>query len=394
MFVAKRITIVGSILFLILVCSFQINASQASSKRPPARARKVIAVRFPLGISESLWRRRIPSDNPLTAQKIALGRALYFDKRLSRDGTVSCATCHDPAFAFTDAKSVAEGTAGGRGTRNAPTILNAVFSDLLFWDGRALSLEEQVKHPLLSAFEMGMSTEPELLTRAGSIPEYGRKFAKVFKSEGLTIATIAKAIAAYERTLLSGNSPFDRFINGNDNAITDAQRRGWELFRGKAGCIDCHKYSADNPFFSDFKFHNTGAAFTESLSGLVRTIAEVSNANSRTDWAHSAGFSELGRFAVTLQSADIGAFRTLTLRDLELTSPYMHEGSFKTLIDVVQFYNRGGNPNAYLDKRIHPLQLSDGEIGDLVQFMRALTSDDVLRQCQTTVRQTRAAVPF
>ncbi len=392
MFVAKRITIVGSLLFLTLVCSF--NASQANSQRPPTKARKTIAVQFPLGISESLWRRRIPRDNPLTAQKIALGRALYFDKRLSKDGTVSCATCHDPAFAFTDAKSIAEGTAGGRGTRNAPTILNAVFSDFLFWDGRALSLEDQVKHPLLSSFEMGMSTEPELLRRVASIPKYQGQFAKVFKSEGLTVDTIAKAIAAYERTLVSGNSPFDRFINGNENAITEAQKRGWELFKGKARCIDCHKFSVDSPFFTDFEFHNTGVAFTDAILGLVSTVAGVSKQTSRTQLAHSAGFSELGRFAVTCQSTDIGAFKTPTLRDMELTSPYMHDGSFKTVIDVVQYYNRGGNPNAYLDKRMHPLQLSDSEISDLVQFLRALTSDDVLRQCQTTVRQTRAAVPF
>lgn len=191
----------------------------------------------------------------------------------------------------------------------------------------------------------------------------------------------------------SGNSPFDRFINGNENAITDAQKRGWELFRGKARCIDCHKHSAESPFFTDFEFHNTGVGLTDAILRLVSTVAGVSKETSRTELAHSAGISELGRFAVTLQSTDIGAFKTPTLRDVELTSPYMHGGSFKTVIDVLQYYNRGGNPNAYLDKRIHPLQLSDSEINDLVHFMRALTSDVVLRQCQTTVRQTRAAVP-
>ena len=390
----SNIKIVGIIFFLSLIWSFQIDASQAGFERRPATTRKAIAVRVPLGISESLWRRRIPRDNPLTAEKIALGRTLYFDKRLSRDGTVSCGTCHDPAFAFTDAKSLAEGMAGGRGTRNTPTILNAVFSEFLFWDGRAHSLEDQVKLPLLSSFEMGMNTEAELLKRVALIPEYKGKFARVFKSEGLSLETIAKAIASYERTLLSANTPFDRFINGNDDALTDAQRRGWALFKGKAGCIECHKYSRDNPFFSDFTFHNTGVTFSESVLGLVNTVAKVTKGTSQTELAHAAGFSELGRFTVSLQPADIGAFRTPSLRDLELTSPYMHDGSFKTVLDVVQFYNRGGNANAYLDKRMHPLHLTDGEVSDLVQFMRALTSDDVLRQCQTTVRQTRAAVQF
>ena len=326
---------------------------------------KAVGVRVPVGLSESLWAKRIPKDNPLSREKIALGRALYFDKRLSIDGTVSCATCHDPALAFTDANVVSLGGRETRGTRNAPTILNTAFNQIFFWDGRARSLEEQVKHPLLSPLEMGMTSEKNLVARLASIPEYQKQFKQVFKADGLTIDTIAKAIAAYERTLLSGNAPFDRFIAGQHAAISDAQKRGWELFKGKARCSECHTYTAQNQFFTDFQFHNTGV-----------------------------GFSEPGRFAVTLQPADSGAFKTPTLRDLELTAPYMHDGSIKTLIDVVQFYNRGGNANKYLDKRIHPLQLSDVEVNDLVQFLRALTSDDILRQCQSTTPQTRVAVPF
>ena len=331
----------------------------------PGPSAKAVGVRVPVGLSESLWAKRIPKDNPLSREKIALGRALYFDKRLSIDGTVSCATCHDPALAFTDANVVSLGGRETRGTRNAPTILNTAFNQIFFWDGRARSLEEQVKHPLLSPLEMGMTSEKNLVARLASIPEYQKQFKQVFKADGLTIDTIAKAIAAYERTLLSGNAPFDRFIAGQQAAISDAQKRGWELFKGKARCSECHTYTAQNQFFTDFNFHNTGV-----------------------------GFSEPGRFAVTLQPADSGAFKTPTLRDLELTAPYMHDGSIKTLIDVVQFYNRGGNANKYLDKRIHPLQLSDVEVNDLVQFLRALTSDDILRQCQSTTPQTRVAVPF
>ena len=325
-----------------------------------------VRIQIPIGISESAWRQRIPRDNPLSAEKIALGRALYFDKRLSIDGAVSCATCHDPALAFTDSKAVAVGSRDQRGTRNAPTILNVIFNEIFFWDGRARSLEDQAKHPLLSSFEMGMTSDKELVARLSAIPEYQRQFQRVFKSDGLTIDTIVKAIAAYERTLLSGNSPFDRFITGQKASMSDAQKRGWELFKHKAGCIECHKYSPQSPFFTDFDFHNTG----------------IGAAN------------DFGRFRVSRKEADIGTFKTPTLRDLELTSPYMHDGSLRTLIDVVQFYNRGGNANRYLDKRVQPLQLTDVEVNELVQFLRALTSDDVLRQCQTTTQQTRAAVPF
>jgi cytochrome c peroxidase len=377
------------ILLLSFPSLFPLYAFQSGPQRAPT-----MRVQVPLGIKESSWRKRIPKDNPLSVEKVALGRALYFDKRLSIDGTVSCAICHDPAIAFTDAKVVAVGGRDRRGTRNAPTILNAVFNETFFWDGRARSLEDQVKHPLLSSFEMGMTSEKELTARLSTIPEY-QQFKRVFKSEGLTIDTIAKAIAAYERTLLSGNSPFDRFIARQQTALTEAQKRGLTLFKGKAKCIECHTYSLQNPYFTDFKFHNTGVAVVDTaLDELVRSFVKSSKDTSGTVLAHSSDFSELGRFAVTLQQVDVGAFKTPTLRDLELTSPYMHDGSIKTLIDVVQFYNRGGNANRYLDKRIQPLQLTAAEVNDLVEFLRSLTSDDVLRQCQTMMPQTRTAVPF
>jgi cytochrome c peroxidase len=382
--------LIPCILLLSVASLFPLYAFQSG----PQRA-ETMRVQIPLGLNESSWRKRIPKDNPLSVEKVALGQALYFDKRLSIDGTVSCATCHDPALAFTDAKVVAVGGRDRRGTRNAPTILNAVFNETFFWDGRARSLENQVKHPLLSSFEMGMTNEREVIARLSAIPEYQRQFKRVFKSEGLTMDTIAKAIAAYERTLLSGNSPFDRFIAGQQNVLTETQKRGLTLFKGKAKCIECHTYSRQNPFFTDFKFHNTGVAVGDTaLDELVRTFVKSSKDASGTVLAHSAGFSELGRFAVTLRAVDLGTFKTPMLRDLELTSPYMHDGSIKTLIDVVQFYNRGGNVNRHLDKRIQPLQLTDAEVNDLVEFLRSLTSDDVLRQCQTIMPQTRTAVPF
>ena len=328
----------------------------------------------------------------MSSHKIELGRALFFDKRLSRDGTVSCAVCHDPARAFTDSNVIAEGVGAKKGTRNSPTILNSMFSELLFWDGRALSLEDQVNHPLVSSFEMGMETEQDLVTRVSSISEYRGKFGHVFKAEGITMSTIAKAIAAYERTLLSGNSPFDRFITGNSNAITTTQLRGWELFKGKAKCIECHTYSLNSPFFTDFKFHNTGIAAADSLFEKYVNNLTASSRPALMVSAHSNGFSELGRYAVTRKPADIGAFKTPTLRDVELTSPYMHNGSLTTLIDVVRFYNSGGNANSHLDTRMQPLQLTDAEMNDLVEFMRALTSDDVLRECQSSTPQKRTPV--
>lgn len=350
----------------------------------------IVFAQLPRGIPQTLWRKRIPATNPMTAAKIALGEKLYFDKRLSSSGSVSCALCHDPANAFTDQETLSTGASGHPGTRNAPTILNAMFSDRLFWDGRAGSLEEQAKQPLTNPAEMGMASYDLVVARVSAIPEYQQTFQRVFGSAGITIETIAKAIAAYERTQLSGNSQFDRFITGDEAAITEAQKRGWKLFSGKAKCIECHSFSIASPFFTDFKFHNTGIGMTNSgsevLAGRARQISRQDNA---ADLAHKADFSELGRFLVTRQTADIAAFKTPTLRDVELTRPYMHNGAFKTLLDVVKFYNEGGEKNLYLDKKIQPLRLSDAEMSDLVEFLRSLTSDDVLKKAQSSRPQRR-----
>lgn len=371
----------GFLVIALSICSFNTHAYGDRSTR---------IVKVPTGIRESLWRQRIPKSNPISTAKVELGRSLFFDKRLSSDGTLSCASCHDPAFAFTDSNVVAVGAEAKRGIRNSPTILNAAFAESLFWDGRARSLEEQVEQPLMSAFEMGMKSEREVVNRISEVPEYRARFRRVFGSEGLNLATVAKAIAAYERTLLSGNSPFDRFITGKATAITPAQLRGWELFKGKAKCIECHAYSLETPFFTDFKFHNTGVGAANRLfEALVKTFTGASREASINKLVHSTEFAELGRFVVTTQNADIGAFKTPTLRDVELTSPYMHDGSLKTLIDVVNFYNQGGHANSNLDHRMKPLQLSDSEVNDVVEFMRSLTSDDVLRQVQTSTPQKR-----
>jgi cytochrome c peroxidase len=335
-----------------------------------------------------------------TTAHVSLGQALFFDKRLSIDGTLSCAICHDPATAFADHNALAVGTDSRVGTRNAPTLLNSVFSRSLFWDGRASSLEDQARQPLINPSEMGMENYEAVVARVAAVPEYRQRFKKAFGSEGITIETIVRAIAAYERALVSNNSPFDRFISGNQRAITESQRRGWALFQGKARCITCHEVAPPAPLFTDHKFHNTGITpRNHELDGLAGRIQQkaTSGASSELDpnmLAHTIGFSELGRFNVTRQIKDIAAFKTPTLRDVELTAPYMHNGSLKTLIDVVRFYNNGGEANPHLDPEIKPLNLSEKEMNDLVEFMRALTSDDVLKLAQTTKPQARTRVPL
>jgi len=385
--------------------------TDSTSAQQKTRAGEEFEIVIPIGISRELWRQRIPPDNPMTRDKVALGRSLYFDKRLSVDGTVSCATCHDPANAFTDHSVVGTGVSNQVGTRNTPTILNAMFSERLFWDGRVGSLEEQAKQPMSNLLEMGMKGDDAVVARVIAIPEYRQAFKRVFRDKGITINTIVKAIAAYERTQNSANSPFDRFISGDAGAISEAQRRGWELFKGKARCIECHTFNRVSPFFTDFKFHNTGILArdmrSEYLAGLAKKLMEndrprdnrgvlpVSDRQAQASaslFAHTKDLTELGRYLVTKQEKDIGAFKTPTLRDVELTTPYMHNGSEKTLIDVVRFYNRGGNASAHLDERMHPLNLSDEEMNELVDFMRALTSDDVLRQAQSSAPQTRTPV--
>lgn len=363
-------------------------------------ASKTFRPQIPTGIPLWKWRKLIPPDNPLTEQKVALGEALYFDKRLSVDGTVSCATCHDPATAFADRNSLAVGVGGRIGTRNVPTTLNAMFNQRQFWDGRARSLEEQAMQPLLNPLEMGMPDREAVETRLNAIPEYRQSFEAAFGTGAIKFDDVARAIASYERTLLSADSPFDRFMAGDPRAITESQKRGWQLFRGKANCIACHTFSRESPFFTDNKFHNTGVGadlnLEELLNGLRSQSVDELDSKHLSKLAHTEKFTELGRFLITRQKQDIGVFKTPTLRDIELTAPYMHNGSEKTVLDVMNFYNQGGNKNRYLDEKLRPLNLSDKELSDLVEFMRALTSNSVLRRAQQTSPQTRTPVvlPF
>lgn len=284
----------------------------------------------------------IPPDNPQTPEKVALGAQLFFDPRLSADDTISCATCHDPDTAWANHNAVDVGIGGQRGDRNSGTILDAAYMDFQFWDGRASSLEEQALGPIHNPVEMGETLE-NVVRKLNAIDGYRARFHAVFGTDA-TVDGIAKAIAAFERTVLSGPSPFDRYMEGDKTAIPPAAIRGLRVFNGKARCRTCHT----GPMLSDQSFHNIGV-------GMDRPEPDV------------------GREAVTNDPKDRGKFKTPSLRNVALTWPYMHDGSERTLADVVEFYNGGGVPNPTLDIFISPLELSDGEKQDLVAFMEALT---------------------
>lgn len=345
----------------------------------PASASAQFYLQVPVGIPTELWSYFIPKANPLTSEKVELGRQLFFDQRLSADGSVSCATCHDPKFGFADGRQTSKGIRGRQGTRNSPSVLNAMFNSTMFWDGRADSLEDQAKQPLINADEMGNESHLEVVKRISAIPEYADQFQRVFGT-AVTIADLAKAIAAYERTLVSGNSPFDRFLAGDRTALNETAQRGFNLFRGRARCTVCHNVNASFPFFTDGNYRNTGvAANFSAFAALVRRATAAASNDSAGEMItreSQRGQAELGRFVVSNDALDIGAFRTPSLRNVELTAPYFHDGSAATLADVVRYYSKGGNRSANQDWELQTLNLSEGEQHDLIEFLKSLTSDD------------------
>lgn len=287
----------------------------------------------------------IPDANPLTAEKVALGRRLFFDPILSRDRTLSCATCHDPKLGFTDDKPVAVGVGGKKGTRRSPRLINRGYGKLFFWDGRAESLEEQVLQPIENPIEMAMTLE-EALTRLRADTEYAAGFQRVF-ARPPDSAGLQQALASYVRTIVSGNSPYDRYVAGESEALSAAQRRGLEIFRGKGNCAVCHL----GPNLTDEDFHNTGIG-----------------------WKNGPA-EDQGRAKVTGDKADTGAFKTPTLREIASTGPYMHDGSLTTLADVIEFYDEGGEPNPHLSLEMQRLDLTAAEKIDLVEFLKALSGE-------------------
>ena len=285
----------------------------------------------------------IPADNALTPARVELGKMLFFDPRLSGSGWISCATCHNPALGWGDGLPLARGDNMKKLNRHTPTILNSAYNKRQMWDGRFASLEEQALGPIASPDEMNIEMRI-LLERLRAIEGYRAHFERAYPGEGITDKTIAKAIASYERTIVSGEAPFDRWLRGDAKAVSAAAKRGFELFRGKANCAACHQ----GPNFTDDGFHNIG----------VKPLA---------------GVDDPGRFAVAPVKIMKGAHKTPALRDVAITAPYMHNGAYATLREVVELYNRGGDDKSNLSPEMKELRLTEREVEDVVAFLKTLT---------------------
>jgi len=332
-----------AVLPLALVCLLRTVSADAprekvAGEKPP---------KPPLGLPAVQW----PDDNPYSADKVELGRLLYFDKRLSSDNSVACASCHAPEKAFTDGAAVSTGISGQKGGRSAPTVINRAYSTSQFWDGRADSLEEQAKGPIANPIEMTAEKEADAahessLKRLRGVGGYVKRFEQVFGGKKFDIDHVAKAIATFERTVYSGNAPFDRHNAGEKDALTAEQERGMNLFFNKTACDSCH-----------LGFNFTDGSYVNIGIGMDRDEPD------------------LGRYIVSGRDEDRGAFKTPTLREIEHTGPYMHDGSLKTLEEVVEHYDKGGTKNPYLDRRIKPLKLTKQEKSDLVAFLKALSGE-------------------
>ncbi len=269
----------------------------------------------------------VPEDNPMTAEKIELGLRLFNDRRLSRDGSIACASCHNPERAFADGRAIAIGVFGRKGRRNAPALINRGWGRSFFWDGRVPTLEEQVLKPIEDPNEMDLP----VADAAGRV--------------GLTPEDLSRALASYVRSIMSGNSPYDRFVNGERTALSAEQQAGLQIFRGKGNCTACHV----GPNFTDERLHNTGVAWRQATGSGQAT----------------------GYFADP--GAGNGTFKTPTLREVARTAPYMHDGSLATLEDVVEFYDGGGRPNPHIDLEIHPLRLTVEEKRALAGFLTSVS---------------------
>jgi cytochrome c peroxidase len=334
-----------SFLGVLAICAIAMLSSWIATPAANAQSATEYKLKIPFGLEETAV--VIPADNPLTNEKVELGRLLVFDKRLSQDNTIACMSCHLAKFAFTDGKPVATGIRGQKGGRSAPASFNRVFSTAQFWDGRAATLEDQSIGPFTNPIEHGFANYDVMMAKMMKIAGYRKLFKQAFGEENITIGNVGKAIASFQRTILSGNSPADRFDQGQEEgAISAAAQHGLILFREKARCTKCH--SGFN--FTDEKFHNLGIGWDDNKV-------------------------DLGRYMVTKNPEDIGAFKTPTLREIARSAPYTHDGRFKTLEEVVNFYNKGGVKNPHQDPLIIPLDLTDEEKRDLVAFLHTLNGD-------------------
>lgn len=298
------------------------------------------ALRPPLGLDAFM---PVPADNPLTREKVALGRKLFLDPILSADRSISCASCHDPERSFTDERPKAVGVFDQVGPRRVPKLLNRGYGRSFFWDGRIPNLEEQVLQPVINSLEMDLEIS-KAVARLAADPSYPTEFREAFGRDP-NADDLARALASYVRTILSGDSRYDRFVAGAAEALDDKERLGLEVFRGKGNCVTCHL----GPNLTDERFHNTGVGYKDGR------------------------FADDGRFAVSGRESDRGAFKTPTLRNVAQTAPYMHDGSLATLEDVIDDYDSGGTQNPYLDREIRKLGLTDAEKAALAAFMKTLT---------------------
>lgn len=329
--------------FALLVSLAVLGAGALAADAPPDMPKDTLPAKLALDeVPLGLELRSVPKDNPMTEQRVGLGRRLFFDPILSADNTVACASCHQPSHGFAGIEARPRGIRGQRGTRRAPSLLNRAYGSSFFWDGRETTLEEQALRPIEDPTEMG-STVAAALDRLRANPSYKRQFEAVF-SDGVTAANLSRALASFERVLLRGDSVIDRFRRkGDHKALTVQQRQGLWLYESKGRCWRCHKGAN----FTDEAYHNTGVSWGKNPP-------------------------DLGRFAVTKKEEDRGRFKTPTLRGVALTGPYMHDGSFTSLEAVVEFYNRGGGANPNLDPILAPLNLSKDEVLSLVAFLKAL----------------------
>lgn len=347
----KLTNLAGAIVITALLGCDAGSQTEVATVAPDALVAALASLPLGLDIEEA----QIPDDNqlkgPTGAAKVDLGKHLYFDKRLSVDNTVSCASCHAPDKGWSNGADVATGVEGKKGGRSSPTIINRLFSKAQFWDGRAASLEEQALGPIANPIEMNLPVA-EAVKRVAAIDGYKAKFTAAFGDAEVTDARIGQAIASFERTIVSGNSPFDKWQAGQKDALSESAARGRAIFfdNNKGRCSICHAGSN----FTDEKFHNIGVG------------------GDQADFATA----HAGRFEVTKNPADLGAYKTPTLRNIADTAPYMHDGSEATLEDAVEFYVKGGHPNAAnLDKEMKKLELTDQDKKDLVEFMKALSGD-------------------
>ena len=398
----KRVLILGVIVAgtATLIFGCERSAKRASSQLPLipetdplAQPKSLQQVGVPVAMSRGV----IPADNPQTPEKISLGQKLFFDRRLSADGSVSCSTCHDPALAFTDRKPTSVGIKGRVGQRNAPTVLNALYNKTQFWDGRVNTLEEQAALPIVNSVEMGHPSLDAAVAQIAAVEEYQHAFRNVF-GHPPNSPDLLRAIASYERTQLSFDSPFDHFIAGDKNAIDESAKRGWELFNNQARCNKCHaltETTRDVTNLIDNDFHNIGVLIVQHkvvpLARQAEQLVKTGDTSAIDQAAIQTEMSALGRFLITKKEPDIASFKTPNIRNVLVTGPYFHDGSQDTLWDVIDHYNKGaGLQDPYLDQDIQPLALTENDIDDLVAFMASLTSPNYKEQGAAELARQRA----